>query len=66
VREEIIASEMKSIFDREPDRLIRVKGDRKVEYGRVLKVMRACRDAGFTDIGLIAQSEKTAGGGKGD
>ncbi len=59
VREELVVSEMKSVFEKTPDRQIAVKGDRRVQYGRVLKVLRACREVGFTDIGLISQPEKS-------
>lgn len=63
VREEQLDSEIKSLFDRNADREISVKGDRKVDYGKVVRVLKACRDVGFNDVGLIALSEKAQGSG---
>jgi biopolymer transport protein ExbD len=63
VREELVESELKSVFDKTPDRQIAVKGDRRVLYGKVLKVLRACREVGFNDVGLISQPEKSGRGG---
>jgi Biopolymer transport protein len=63
VRKEQVESELQKIHDRAPDREIAVKGDRRVKYGDVLSVMRACREVGFKDIGLIAEPIKTPGSG---
>ena len=56
-----VESELKNIHDRTPDREIAVKGDRLVKYGAVLDVMKACREVGFNDVGLIAQPKKSPG-----
>ena len=37
------------------------KGDRQVEYGAVLDVMKACREVGFNNVGLIAAPKKAQG-----
>ncbi len=63
VREEQLDSELKTLFERGPDREVAVKGDRRVDFGKVLRVLRACREVGFTNVGLIAQAEKTPGSG---
>jgi TolR protein len=59
VRKEQVQSELAQIHDKTPDREIAVKGDKKVPYGAVLDVLRACREVGFNNVGLIAQP-KTA------
>jgi biopolymer transport protein TolR len=59
LRKEQVVSQLKEIHERTPDREIAVKGDRAVKYGEVLNVLRACRENGFENIGLIAQPEKT-------
>ena len=61
IRQEQVESELQAIHDRTPDREIAVKGDKRVKYGDVLAVMRACREVGFKDIGLIAEPIKTPG-----
>ena len=55
VRKDQVDSELKTIHDHTPDREIAVKGDKKVKYGDVLDVLRACREVGFNNVGLIAQ-----------
>ena len=58
VRKEQVQSELEPIHQRTPDREIAVKGDKLVKYGAVLDVMKACREVGFNNIGLIAQPKK--------
>jgi biopolymer transport protein ExbD len=62
VRKDQVEASLKEIFERTPDREIAVKGDRMVKYGDVLDVLKACREVGFNDVGLISQPKKTAGG----
>jgi len=59
VRKEQVNSELEQIHQRTPDREIAVKGDRAAKYGAVLDVLKACRDVGFNNVGLIAQPKKT-------
>jgi biopolymer transport protein ExbD len=61
VRKDQVKSELTAIYERTPDREIAVKGDKRTNYGAVLDVMKACRDAGFQNIGLIAEPLKTVG-----
>ncbi|HEY6141163.1 MAG TPA: biopolymer transporter ExbD [Thermoanaerobaculia bacterium] len=57
-----VESELKNIHDRTPDREIAVKGDRLVKYGAVLDVLKACREVGFNNVGLIAQPKRSPQG----
>jgi len=61
IRKEQLKSELENIHTRTPDREIAVKGDRMVKYGPVLDALKACRDVGFNDVGLIAQPKKSPG-----
>ena len=63
VRKEQVGSELENIHQRTPDREIAVKGDKMVKYGAVLNVLKACRDVGFNNVGLIAQPKRTPGQG---
>lgn len=63
VRKDQVQTALEEIHGRTPDREIAVKGDKLVKYGDVLDVLKACREVGFNDVGLIAQPKKTAGGG---
>jgi len=59
VRKEQVQSELENIHQKTPDREIAVKGDRQVKYGAVLDVLKACREVGFNNVGLIAQPKRT-------
>jgi len=61
IRKEEVQSAIEEIHTRTPDREVAVKGDRKVPYGAVLDVLKACREVGFNDVGLIAQPKNGPG-----
>jgi biopolymer transport protein TolR len=61
VHKEQLKSTLEEIYQRTPDREIAVKGDRGGKYGPVLDALKACRDVGFNDVGLIAQPKKSPG-----
>jgi len=63
VRKEQMQSELEKIHERTPDREIAVKGDKLVKYGAVLDALKACREVGFNNVGLIAQPKKAPGQG---
>jgi biopolymer transport protein TolR len=62
VRKEQVQSELEQIHQRTPDREIAVKGDKLVKYGAVLDVLKACREVGFNNVGLIAQPKRSPSG----
>jgi biopolymer transport protein TolR len=61
VRKEQVQAELETIHQRTPDREIAVKGDKLVKYGAVLDVLKACREVGFNNVGLIAQPKRSPG-----
>ena len=63
VRKDQVQAALEEIHQRTPDREVAVKGDRQVKYGEVLDVLKACREVGFNDVGLIAQPKKSPGEG---
>jgi biopolymer transport protein TolR len=58
-----VQDELQKIHDRTPDREVAVKGDKLVKYGAVLDALKACREVGFNNVGLIAQPKKGPGQG---
>jgi biopolymer transport protein TolR len=62
LRKEQVQSELESIHQKTPDREIAVKGDKLVKYGSVLDVLKACREVGFNNVGLISQPKKSGQG----
>jgi biopolymer transport protein ExbD len=63
VLKEQMQSELQKIHDRTPDREIAVKGDKLSKYGAVLDALKACREVGFNNVGLIAQPKRGPGQG---
>ena len=63
VRKEQVNSELEQMHQKNPDREIAVKGDRSAKYGAVIDVLKACRDVGFNNVGLIAQPKKSPSSG---
>ncbi len=61
VRKDEVQRAMEDVHEKTPDREIAVKGDRLVKYGDVLDVLKACREVGFNDVGLVTQPKKGAG-----
>ena len=55
VRQEQVASEIERIHLQSPERSVAVRGDQRVAYGEVVKVLDACRASGYSDVRLISQ-----------
>ncbi len=57
-----------AITENKPDTRIFVRGDRKINYGRVMEVMATVNAAGFTRVALIAElpSGAAPGGASGN
>jgi biopolymer transport protein TolR len=60
VQEEQIPQTLKEIHDQNPEKSVVVKGDRRLKYKDVRKVMRLINEAGFTRVGLVID-KKTQG-----
>ena len=61
IRKDEVKAALEDLHSRTPDREIAVKGDRLVKYGDVIDVLKALRDVGFNDVGLISQPRRRAG-----
>jgi len=51
-------SQMKELHERNPAKEILIKGDARLRYKDVKKVMDVINEAGFENVGLIAEPEK--------
>jgi biopolymer transport protein TolR len=60
VKADEVQRTLEDIHQKTPDREIAVKGDRLVKYGDVLDVLKACREVGFNDVGLVTQPKSAA------
>jgi biopolymer transport protein TolR len=53
-----LAPKLKAITANNPDASIYVRGDKAVDYGRILEIMGLVSEAGFTKVSLIAELPK--------
>ena len=58
IRRDRFPAEAAALYEKDPQRSIVLRADRKLAYGEVKEVMRTLRDAGFHNAGLIAEKEK--------
>jgi biopolymer transport protein TolR len=50
-----LAPKLLAITNRNPDASIYVRGDRSIDYGRILEVMGLVSSAGFNKVSLVAE-----------
>jgi TolR protein len=60
LRSEQLAGELDRIHRVTPDRPVSIRGDKRVPYGEVVDVLDACRTAGFQNVGLITDAQRSA------
>jgi biopolymer transport protein ExbD len=53
VPDEQLLAQLKEIHERTPDKAVVIKGDRRIKYSQVRKVMKIVNQAGFTGVGLV-------------
>lgn len=51
----MLVARLKAVTGQDPDARIFVRGDEKVDYGRVLQVMGTISAAGFNKVALVAE-----------
>jgi biopolymer transport protein TolR len=54
-----LVSKLQAITEDNPDAVLYVRGDKAVDYGRVLEVMSLISAAGFHKVSLVAQAQGT-------
>ncbi|HEY7369998.1 MAG TPA: biopolymer transporter ExbD [Thermoanaerobaculia bacterium] len=56
--------QLDEMFQRSPQTELVIKADQRLKYGEVKKVMRMTKEAGFQDVGIIAEKkQKISAGG---
>ena len=58
IAEDDLVTKLKAISENGYDQRIFVRGDKTVDYGKVMQVMGLLNAAGFTRIGLVTETEK--------
>jgi biopolymer transport protein TolR len=56
-----LESSLKEFYTNNPERQVVVKGDKRLKYKDVRKVMRLLNEAGFTRVGLVTEKKVTGG-----
>jgi biopolymer transport protein TolR len=55
-----LGEEMKALAQAEPDLTVMVRADEKLEYGKVIEVMRTLSEANVTRLGLVTTPDAPA------
>jgi biopolymer transport protein TolR len=58
-----LVTKLQAVAKEKPDQRLFVRGDRAIDYGKVMEVMGLLRDAGFNKVGLLAEQGAVAAGG---
>ncbi|RJF80652.1 ExbD/TolR family protein [Oleomonas cavernae] len=53
-----LLARLKDLATATPDRVVYVRGDRTIQYGRIMEVMGIVSTAGFTRLSMIAETAK--------
>jgi|SRR5689334_962518 biopolymer transport protein TolR len=53
IADEALVPRLEAITENKPDTKIFVRGDKKIDYGRVMEVMGMIKSAGFTQVALV-------------
>ncbi len=60
---ERLVPRLAAITDNKPDTRIYLRGDRTVDYGRIMEVMTRVNTAGFTRVALVSELPRKGEGG---
>jgi len=63
VQDELLPARLKEVHDQTPEKAVVVKGDRRLKYKEVRRVMRIINEAGFIRVGLVTDEKDKDGGG---
>jgi len=61
VDDDALVPRLQAITQNKPDTKIFVRGDKKIDYGRVMEVMGLIKTAGFTQVALVVDVPPEAG-----
>jgi len=56
-----LVGKLQAVSKEKPDQRLFVRGDRAIDYGKVMEVMGLLRDSGFTKVGLLAEQQAARG-----
>jgi biopolymer transport protein TolR len=50
-----LATKLKAVHDEKPDQRVFIRGDKTINYGRMMQVMGVVIDSGFRQLGLLGE-----------
>ncbi len=60
-----LGEKLKALHEEKPDQRIFIRGDKAINYGRMMEVMGVVIDSGFRQLGLLGeQAQQPAAGGR--
>ncbi len=62
VTEELLLQQLSETFQRNPGKLILIKGDRRLNFGDVKDIMLIVNQAGFTNVSVLSDKREGASG----
>lgn len=60
-----LAAKLKAVHDEKPDQRVFMRGDKSVDYGKMMEVMGVVIDSGFRQLGLLGEQAQQLGKGGG-
>jgi biopolymer transport protein TolR len=60
-----LGSKLKAVHDEKPDQRVFMRGDKAVDYGKMMEVMGVVIDSGFRQLGLLGEAAQQLGKGAG-
>jgi len=59
-----LATKLKAVHEEKPDQRVFIRGDKTINYGRMMQVMGIVIDAGFRQLGLLGEGADQAPAGQ--
>ena len=60
-----LATKLKAVHEEKPDQRVFMRGDKSVDYGKMMEVMGVVIDSGFRQLGLLGEQAQALGKGGG-
>ena len=60
-----LTTKLKAVHEEKPDQRVFIRGDKSINYGRMMEVMGVVIDSGFRQLGLLGEQAQQLGKGGG-
>ena len=60
-----LSAKLKAVHEEKPDQRVFIRGDKAINYGRMMEVMGVVIDSGFRQLGLLGEQGASGAGGRG-